>query len=369
MESDADVDMEEVPGGRLPVLNEEAEVDVDNKEQLNTTNEGGDAVKIMEAPDWPSYLVNVESDLEKPLFRRLFHWGPIAAMSLTGFIGITSVYIHLSWWPIDDPLAFLNLFLFTGMVYATVYNMVRASYLGGGFVTKGWHPPESYQLSRLQFCAHCNGYKAPRSHHCQKCNRCVMKMDHHCRTKAEYRERDEAEGLFVFPYNLGIKRNIREVFPSFWARIPNGNGIWWPIRSGCTQFTLSEEQLVQKVNKRFYAKIYTIQDDYKGSWWRSWRFGVKTLVCQPCSEEKRIEVKKGESYAITRIQRNWLYGQRLIEVEDVEGPFSENPYAARASRDQTRQEVVKQATQPRGWFPKPLARPKYPASEETRKDV
>ncbi|CAD5226850.1 unnamed protein product [Bursaphelenchus xylophilus] len=476
MESDADVDMEELPGEHLPVLAEENDKEMDGGEEYCSVHgHKGDKITVTEAPEWPSYLVNVESDFGKSLSRRLFHWGPLAAIFLTGFIGITAVYVHLTWWPIDDPIAFLDLSLFTLLIYGTLYNLVRASYIGGGYVTKGWHPPQPEHSSRLQFCAHCSGYKAPRSHHCQKCNRCVMKMDHHCPwinncvghrnqiyffsfllfavlgclhacgilgvvlfrtlyfmfngitrqdyiyndsiikdgttffctvlafsfsigvvlavgvllytqimvvlrnktgieeyicTKAEYRERDESEGPFVFPYHLGIRRNISEVFPSFWARIPRGNGIWWPIRSDCSQFSLSEEQLIQKANKRFYARIYQIHEDFEGGWFKAWRFGLRTFICQPCSEERRIAVKKGESYAITRIQSNWLYGQRLLEMDKIEGPFSENPYAARASRDQTNQAVVKQATQPRGWFPKQVAKPKYRSQEdENKKDL
>jgi palmitoyltransferase len=44
---------------------------------------------------------------------------------------------------------------------------------------------------------------------------------------------------FTYPYDLGFRRNFREVFPSLFASQPRGNGIWWPIHSNCTQFTLS----------------------------------------------------------------------------------------------------------------------------------
>src|SRR5690349_18928882 len=44
------------------------------------------------------------------------------------------------------------------------------------------HTQDDEDMSaRLQYCAVCDGSKAPRSHHCRKCGRCVMKMDHHCR--------------------------------------------------------------------------------------------------------------------------------------------------------------------------------------------
>lgn len=210
-ESEPDVEMEDV-NTRLDSV-EELDEEVDSeKSQMLKENGNGDLAKkpntftITEAPDWPSYLINVETDLEMPLGKRLFHWGPVAAISLTAFvsfllvffyfcfrlhyclynniivqISITTIFVHLTWWPINDPYALLNLTLFIFSLYTLLYNMVRASYLGGGYVTKGWHPPEPDHNVSLQYCAKCNGYKAPRSHHCQKCNRCVMKMDHHCR--------------------------------------------------------------------------------------------------------------------------------------------------------------------------------------------
>lgn len=53
--------------------------------------------------------------------------------------------------------------------------------------------------------------------------------------KAAYRNGDLS---FVYPYDLGWKRNLSEVFNNGKC-IPKGNGVWWPIRSGCTQFTFS----------------------------------------------------------------------------------------------------------------------------------
>ena len=43
---------------------------------------------------------------------------------------------------------------------------------------------------------------------------------------------------FVYPYNLGWKRNIRYVLGSYSGR-PEGNGYWWPVLEGCDQYTLT----------------------------------------------------------------------------------------------------------------------------------
>ena len=45
-------------------------------------------LQIIEAPDWPSNLVDNDLDVGWPLIRRLFHWGPIFAMSITATVCI-----------------------------------------------------------------------------------------------------------------------------------------------------------------------------------------------------------------------------------------------------------------------------------------
>lgn len=39
--------------------------------------------------------------------------------------------------------------------------------------------------------------------------------------------------------------------------------------------------------------------------------------------------------------------------DDIHGPFSENPYLDRLNRDKM---AIKQALEPRGWFPKKFAK-------------
>ena len=87
--------------------------------------------------------------------------------------------------------------VFLGFSSHTLYQLIAAMFVGPGHVPLGWSPPSPKSKSKkstevtttevtrqydgdLQYCAVCEGYKAPRSHHCRKCGRCVKKMDHHC---------------------------------------------------------------------------------------------------------------------------------------------------------------------------------------------
>lgn len=44
---------------------------------------------------------------------------------------------------------------------------------------------------------------------------------------------------FVYPYNLGVLRNIRQVLFE-----PMTDGISWPVVEGCDQFTLTVSALL-----------------------------------------------------------------------------------------------------------------------------
>ena len=56
-------------------------------------------------------------------------------------------------------------------------------------------------------------------------------------TQAEDRFRTLEEGDFVYPYNLGYRRNLKEVFT--WTGKPLSDGFTWNIVEGCDQYTLT----------------------------------------------------------------------------------------------------------------------------------
>jgi len=82
--------------------------------------------------------------------------------------------------------------------------------------------------------------------------------------KAEFRrKRFVDEPPFVYPYDLGWKKNIRLVFNKGFN--PVGNGIDWPVVSGCDQYTLTVIIIMQFecTTSLLYNKLFVfIQFDY-----------------------------------------------------------------------------------------------------------
>ncbi|KAJ8023006.1 Palmitoyltransferase ZDHHC6 [Holothuria leucospilota] len=116
------------------------------------------------------------------VLRPLCHWGPIITISLVTFITVSAIISYLEVFPptLDHPGRIIH-FIFMLMWPIVIFNnYFQAVFLGPGFVPLGWVPEDKTAITKLQYCIHCEGYKAPRSHHCRQCKRCVMKMDHHC---------------------------------------------------------------------------------------------------------------------------------------------------------------------------------------------
>jgi len=111
---------------------------------------------------------------------RIFHWGPITALTIITVLFSTSVLTFLIWCPPDDLFGVLHSLIFLTWVINIFHHFFKAMYIGPGHIPFKWKPQEEGGSDYLQFCQPCQGYKAPRSHHCKACKRCVMKMDHHC---------------------------------------------------------------------------------------------------------------------------------------------------------------------------------------------
>lgn len=126
--------------------------------------------------------------------------------------------------------------------------------------------------------------------------------------KAEYREREEYEPDFVFPYNLGWWRNICMVL--HWKRRPELDGITWPVRDSCHQYTLTIEQMEQKKEKRQRSIVFAVNRPFSGAMCPL-SHGARVCCCPPCIDEQRLKLQLGDQVLVSRIRKHWLYGEFL----------------------------------------------------------
>lgn len=140
---------------------------------------------------------------------------------------------------------------------------------------------------------------------------------------------------FIYPYNLGWKENLRQVFN--WRETFNviGDGLTWPIHEGTDDYALTREQLEQKHEKRQRTIRYRIIQSCKGSF-ITLRHGLCTCICIPCSDEPRISVEEGDYVLVTRWEKYWLYGER-ISADEI---------------NKKRDSKTRPRRRPRGWFPR-----------------
>ncbi|KAH8286190.1 hypothetical protein KR054_003992, partial [Drosophila jambulina] len=119
---------------------------------------------------------------------------------------------------------------------------------------------------------------------------------------------------FVYPYDLGWRINYREVF------VPSGDGYCWPVLPGCTQFTLTVEQLEQKKEKRARTRSFKCIRPATGYCLPIISHGIWVCMTIPCNDDPRIVLQPGDLVRVTRAHQFWLYGERVIsEEENKEG--------------------------------------------------
>ncbi|XP_033230999.1 palmitoyltransferase ZDHHC6 [Belonocnema kinseyi] len=146
--------------------------------------------------------------------------------------------------------------------------------------------------------------------------------------KAQYRRYGTVE-KFVHPYDIGWQGNVRQVIK--WHCIPPGDGIHWPVIEGCDQYSLTREQLVQKLEKRKRARKFRVVVPVSGSWIPI-SHGFRVLCSPPCTNDSRIRLKVGDVVNVTRRHKYWLFGEK-----EEEGSGDNN------------------GNRIRGWFPRPSA--------------
>ncbi|XP_036191873.1 palmitoyltransferase ZDHHC6 isoform X1 [Myotis myotis] len=139
-------------------------------------------------------------------------------------------------------------------------------------------------------------------------------IEEKAKDRIQYYQLDE---VFVFPYDMGSRwKNFKQVFT--WSGVPEGDGLEWPVREGCHQYSLTIEQLKQKADKRVRSVRYKVIEDYSGACCPLNK-GIKTFFTSPCTEEPRIPLQKGEFILATRGLRYWLYGDKILDDSFIEG--------------------------------------------------
>ncbi|XP_054156115.1 palmitoyltransferase ZDHHC6-like, partial [Oppia nitens] len=155
-------------------------------------------------------------------------------------------------------------------------------------------------------------------------------------TKAKSRRGGGRSGdQFVYPYNLGVWRNIRQVlFGSI------DNGISWPVIDGCDQYTLTVEQLLQKEEKRNRSATFRAIAGYNGHWFPLFSQGCRICLAFPMSDEPRIKVTTGDHILVTRCKNHWMYGEKVVNPRTpIIGGHHNNNHNHRRER---------------GWFPRKI---------------
>ncbi|XP_034935844.1 palmitoyltransferase ZDHHC6 [Chelonus insularis] len=118
---------------------------------------------------------------------------------------------------------------------------------------------------------------------------------------------------FIHPYSKGWLFNLKQVLK--WNCIPEGDGIVWPIREGCDQYTLTVEQTYQKLEKRKRTRVFLILSPVSGSWVPI-TYGWRVVCHPPCTDEPRIKLNINDVVVVTRWRKYWLFGEKQEEDGD-----------------------------------------------------
>jgi len=131
--------------------------------------------------------------------------------------------------------------------------------------------------------------------------------------KAESRRIDSDE-RFVYPYDLGTRNNILQVINL--SCKPVGDGYVWNVADGCHQYSLTIEQLRQKMSKRERMVEYRAVSAYSG-WWLPCSKGIRTCLMVPCTDEPRIPLAIDDVIVVSRGTKYWLYGDKVLPDKEV----------------------------------------------------
>ncbi|MBZ3870351.1 Palmitoyltransferase ZDHHC6 [Sciurus carolinensis] len=221
----------------------------------------------------------------------------------------------LWYWPLHTTGGSVNFIMLINWTVMILYNYFNAMFVGPGFVPLGWKPLSfGWNTVKIDMSAARRdplpivpfglaAFAATLFALGLALGTTIavgMLFFIQAKDRIQYYQLDE---VFVFPYDMGSRwKNFKQVFT--WSGVPEGDGLEWPIREGCHQYSLTVR--------------YKVIEDYSGSCCPLNK-GIKTFFTSPCTEEPRIQLRKGEFILATRGLRYWLYGDKILDDSFAEG--------------------------------------------------
>ncbi|ROI81854.1 Palmitoyltransferase ZDHHC6 [Anabarilius grahami] len=278
--------------------------------------------------------------------KRLFHWGPIIALTVIGVCSSMAILDSIIWyWPLDTTGGSINFIMLINWTVLILYNYFNAMFVGPGYIPLEWksisfgwssvkidmsaarhihNPIMPFSIAAFAATLFALGLALGTTIAVGMLFFIQMKVILRNKTSIEAWIEEKAKDRiqyyqtgedFIFPYDLGSRwENFKQVFT--WSGTPMGDGIEWPVHEKCNQYTLTIEQLKQKHDKRQRSVEYRVVEDYNGACCPLGK-GLNTFFRTPCTEEPRIKLTKGETIFATRGTKWWMYGDKVLNEEQA----------------------------------------------------
>ncbi|EMP39047.1 Putative palmitoyltransferase ZDHHC6 [Chelonia mydas] len=183
--------------------------------------------------------------------KRLCHWGPIIALGVIAICSTMAMIDAVMWyWPLDTTGGSVNFIMLINWTVMILYNYFNAMFIGPGYVPLGWKPISfgwssvkidmsaakrdplpiiPFGLSAFAASLFALGLALGTT------IAVGMLFIIQAKDRIQYYKTGE---IFIFPYDMGSKwKNFKQVFT--WSGIPEGDGLEWPVRESCHQYTLT----------------------------------------------------------------------------------------------------------------------------------
>ncbi|XP_023949858.1 palmitoyltransferase ZDHHC6 [Bicyclus anynana] len=139
--------------------------------------------------------------------------------------------------------------------------------------------------------------------------------------KAKYRRRAAGLPAFVYPYDMGWKENLKLLL----AR--DFDGLWWPVRKGCSPKEMMDEQKAQKKDRESRFFVCNVSDEYDGA-----RVPLaaypRAALAPPLSLAPRLPLRLGDCVRVLVDGPQWMFGVKLTTEGQETGKRGWFPRAA-----------------------------------------